>query len=102
MKRMFPKAKINPTAVLTSFRRCKITRKQIRIPKKPRSLVDINAHFLKTKSQIEEAVAEGRRIVWTDASLFHRTCIQAKVYTYPNRPLELKDSLVNKAKPFWL
>ena len=42
-----------------------------------------------------------KRVVWTDATLFHRLTVKDRCYSLPNRPITFNKKAL-EMKPFWL
>ena len=72
MKKHWPLGKINETAVRNSFKARGIKLKKIRVKRyNPRSDEYLEEFYQKSKTRIDVALSEKRRIVFTDASLFN-------------------------------
>ena len=101
LRRKFPIAKLSNTAVYMEFKKRHIKFKKIYIEHKTRNrAAEMNAHYIRTRTQIIDGLKVGKRVVWTDATLFERKTYQTKAFSLPNRPITVHEDDINRAQPF--
>ena len=76
LKHDYPKAKVYKTKIQNHFKSEGIRFKQVRILHKMRDRdAEMAVKYLNTKSSIQSALNDKRRIVWTDACLFEKATL---------------------------